>query len=498
MDILMKRYFILLGVILGTLSSASAQNVFSCTSGFFSSGSCGVSLIGGGGRAFALVGTTSGTTPTLNGSQVNLIPADATHAALSLNYQTQVNVQGFTSTFTFVPNGQNVAFVLQNSNNNPYFNGSAFSSGAGCEGGFYQAFGQPPPNKVFALEFDSWSYLGSVQSFTYSSAQIYQSGQSPCNPNDSGPGYTLINKISSSPVPLNSPAGSQGTSTGDTYSATVTYDGSNFTLNMYDVTAGGSCPGAKCFTNTWNNVNIPTLVGGNTAWVGFTAATGETSTAPLYVDSFSYTEGSTSQSPTQTQAATPTFSPAAGTYSGTQFLTISDATTGAVMYYTTNGSTPTTSSTKYTGQIRVSSTNTLQAIAVAPGDANSGVAFATYTISPTVATTSFSPAAGSYTTAQSVNISDATSGATIYYTTNGTAPTTSSTKYSGQIRVSSTETLQAIAVAPGGANSGVSSAAYIITSTSTGVGSAMNCIPFQSVPGQPGTLQTVCTITLTQ
>ena len=151
----------------------------------------------------------------------------------------------------------------------------AFSSGAGCEAGFYQAFDQAPPNNMFALEFDSWAYLGSVQSFSYSSVQIYQSGQSPCNPNDSGPGYVLIDKISTSPVPLNSPASSQGTSTGDTYSATVTYDGNNLTLNMYDVTAGGSCPGTRCFTYTWSNVNIPSLVGANTAWVGFTAGTEE-------------------------------------------------------------------------------------------------------------------------------------------------------------------------------------------------------------------------------
>ena len=109
-------------------------------------------------------------------------------------------------------------------------------------------------------------------------------------------------------------------------------------------------------------------------------------------------------------------------------MTISDATSGATIYYTTNGTTPTTSSTRYTGPITVSSTETLEAIAVATGDTNSAVASAAYTINvPVVATPTFSPAAGTYTSAQSVTISDATSGATIYYTTNGTTPTTSST-----------------------------------------------------------------------
>jgi len=458
MGVLMKQYLLLLAVTLGTLGSASAQSIFSCPSGFTSSGSCGVAAIGAGSRPFQLVGTNNGAIPGLNGSQVDLVPDGSTHVAISLNYQTLVNVQAFTSSFTFVPNGQNVAFVLQNSNNSPYFNGASFSSGAGCEAGFYQAFNQSPPNNVFALEFDSWSYLGSVQSFSYSSVQIYQSGQSPCNPNDSGPGYTLIDKVSSSPVPLNSPAGSQGTSTGDTYSATVTYDGSNFTLNMYDVTAGGSCPGAKCFTNTWNNVNIPSLVGGNTAWVGFTAATGEVSTYPLYIGSFSYTQGTTPQ------AATPTFSPAAGTYSGAQSVNISDFTSGATIYYTTNGATPTTSSTKYTGTITVSATETLDAIAVATGYNNSAVASAAYTITslPSVATPVFSPGSGSYSYAQTVTLSDATSGATIYYTTDGTMPSTSSTQYTGPITVGSTETLKAIAAVPGDANSGIASAIYTI------------------------------------
>jgi hypothetical protein len=375
-DTLMKRYLFLALIAFGFLLPASAQ--ISCPSGFASSGSCGVATMGGGGQNFALVGTANGTTPALNSSRVDLIPSGATHAALSLNYQKLVNVNSFTASFTFVPNGQNIAFVLQNSNNGT-FNGASFSSGAGCEAGFFQAFQPVPPNNIFALELDSWSYLGSAQSFSYSSAQIYQSGQSPCNPNDNGPNYTLIDKISTSPVPLNSPASSQGTSTGDVYSATVTYNGTDLTLNMYNVTTGGSCPGASCFTHTWT-VDIPSWVGGNTAYVGFTAATGETSKYPLYVDSFNYADGSTPQTPTPTQATTPRFSPAAGTFSGAQSVTISDASSGATIYYTTNGTTPTTSSTKYTGPITVSSTETLQAIAVATGDANSAVASAAYTM----------------------------------------------------------------------------------------------------------------------
>ncbi len=300
MGVLMKRYSLLAVIGLGFLLPASAQ-VINCPSGFASSGSCGVSFIGGGGQAFAVQGSPNGSSPSLSGSQVGLIPAGATYAALGFINQTKVNAQAFTATFTLVPNGQNIAFVLENNTAAGGGTGPAFSSGAGCEAGFYQAFGTPPvpPNNIFALELDSWSYLGSVQSFSYSSAQIYHSGQSPCNPNDSGPGYTLIDKISTSPVPLNSPAGSQGTSTGHTYQATVTYDGSNFTLNLHDVTAGGSCPGASCFSHTWTNVNIPSLVGADTAYVGFTAATGETSTYPLHIGSFSYSQGSTSAPPSR-------------------------------------------------------------------------------------------------------------------------------------------------------------------------------------------------------
>ncbi len=172
---------------------------------------------------------------------------------------------------------------------------------------------------------------------------------------------------------------------------------------------------------------------------------------------------------TSSAVETPTFSPAAGTYTSAQSVTISSTTSGATIYYTTDGSTPTTSSSVYSSAISVSSTATIKALAVKSGMTNSEVATATYTINiPQVETPTFSPAGGTYTSAQSVTISCATDGATIYYTTNGDTPTTASSVYSTAIPVSATTTIKAIAVLSGYTNSEVASATYTISaSTST-------------------------------
>jgi hypothetical protein len=87
------------------------------------------------------------------------------------------------------------------------------------------------------------------------------------------------------------------------------------------------------------------------------------------------------------QTATPTFSPAGGTYASTQSVTIADATSGAAIYYTTDGSTPSTSSTKYTVPITVSSSETIRAVALAPGSTLSAINPASYTIESFIATT---------------------------------------------------------------------------------------------------------------
>ena len=84
-------------------------------------------------------------------------------------------------------------------------------------------------------------------------------------------------------------------------------------------------------------------------------------------------------SPSQT-VATPTFSPAAGTYTEAQNVTISCATAGATIHYTLDGSTPTANSATYSTPIAISQTTTVKAIAMKQGMNNSNVATAEYTI----------------------------------------------------------------------------------------------------------------------
>ena len=165
-------------------------------------------------------------------------------------------------------------------------------------------------------------------------------------------------------------------------------------------------------------------------------------------------------------AATPTFSPAPGTYTSVQSVTISDATPGATIYYTTDGTTPTTSSTKYTGSITVSSSEAINAIAVVSGLSNSAVATAAYTLNlPLAQTPVISVASGTYTSVQTVKITDATLGAKIYYTTDGSTPTAGSTLYKSPLTVSTSETLNAVAIATGYATSATATAAYTINLT---------------------------------
>ena len=305
---------------------------------------------------------------------------------------------------------------------------------------------------------------------------------------------------------------------------------------------------------------------------GSVKITANTTTNSIYVSSITITY-SPSATPT---CATPTFSLAAGTYASAKNVTISTTTEDATIHYTTDGSTPTTSSSTYSSAIPVSATTTIKAIAVKANYDNSAIASATYnfvtiehagteadpytvadarnaidatdgtktnvyvagivctggsdfgnnalnywisddgtennqleayrgknlgntnftaatdvkvgeivTIYGTLikynstyefssgnylvshkkkpATPTFSPAAGTYTSAQNVTLSCATDGATIYYTMGDAPanPTSVSTPYTAAINVNANATIKAIAIKEG-VSSDVATAAYTI------------------------------------
>ena len=354
--------------------------------------------------------------PTVTGGVLELTTA-ATGETRSAWFTTEVPVQSFITNFTFQQtnaSADGMTFAIQR--NNIWSLGDP-GGGLGYEG---------IANSV-AVKFDLYNNAGEG----VDSTGLYIDGAIPTVP---------AIDMSSTGINLHS---------GDIMAVQMVYNGTTLTMTLTDTVTKAAV--TEVFT-----VNIPSIVGGSTAYVGFTGATGgETATQNVLSWSFA--------SPAGNVASAPTFSPAAGTYTASQSVTISDATAGTKIYYTTNGATPTTSSTVYSGPITVSTTETLEAIAVEAGYTNSAVATAAYTIAPLLPTPSFSPAAGTYATSQTVTISDATAGTTIYYTTNGTTPTTSSPVYSSAITVSAPETIEAIAVETGYTNSAMGTAAYTIT-----------------------------------
>lgn len=173
---------------------------------------------------------------------------------------------------------------------------------------------------------------------------------------------------------------------------------------------------------------------------------------------------------TQT-VATPVLSPAGGTYTASQSVTITCSTAGSTIRYTLNGSEPTAASTAYTGAITIAATTTVKAKAFASGMTDSQTASATYTINKndTVAAPVFSPAAGTYYGNLNVTLACSTSNATIRYTTDGTTPTTTSKVYTSAIALTATTTVKAYATASGLKDSAVVTAVYTISKSQTGL-----------------------------
>ena len=174
-----------------------------------------------------------------------------------------------------------------------------------------------------------------------------------------------------------------------------------------------------------------------------------------------------------TTPPTTTASPAGGVNNTAQSVTLTcnDGQGGSgcdKIYYTTGGTTPTTSSSVYSSPINISVTTTLKFFSADAAGNNESVKTQIYTIDTTPPTTTPSSAGGVYNTAQSVTLTcnDGQGGSgcdKIYYTTDGITPTTSSSVYSSPITISVTTTLKFFARDLAGNSSAVKSEAYTIS-----------------------------------
>ena len=159
--------------------------------------------------------------------------------------------------------------------------------------------------------------------------------------------------------------------------------------------------------------------------------------------------------------ANPTFSVIAGTYSENQSVELNCPTDGATIYYTTDGTDPTTSSTEYAGAISVTKTTTIKAIAVKSGLTNSSIASATYTLK--CATPTITVPEGYFFDSKTVTMESTSAGVSIYYTTDGTTvPTSASTLYdsSNKPSITATTTIKAIAIKDGWSDSEVATETF--------------------------------------
>ena len=159
------------------------------------------------------------------------------------------------------------------------------------------------------------------------------------------------------------------------------------------------------------------------------------------------------------QCAIPVFSLPSSIYNAPIAVTITSATTGATIRYTTDGSTPgETSGLVYGGPVTINDNTPLKAIAYEAGMSDSPVEQRVYDIrcAAPVFSVSGSPL-------QSVTITSATAGAAIRYTTDGSIPSeTHGTVYSGPVLITTAGSLKAIAYLGGMVDSLLTQQSFIV------------------------------------
>ena len=292
------------------------------------------------------------------------------HEAGHAWWNNQVNIQSFTTTFTFqppsgltIPSITGMAFEIQNSTvtTNPGQYGLNANGDANMLG--FGGYSNQGPSGSQTITWNSVAVKFDLQAQNTSGANAilnYPTGGSPSGTGvyiNGGPYAVEVAENDLNPYGIN-------LYSGHVFACTLVYDGTLLTMVLLDTTTNAQA------RYVWP-VNIPGAAQQNTAYVGFVGGT-----IPAVVQgilSWTWWQGY------NTRLATPTFSVTPGSYTSTQSVSLS-APAGSTIYYTTNGLLPTSASTLYTGPITVSSSQIINAVAIQSGYTDSLVATGNYQI----------------------------------------------------------------------------------------------------------------------
>jgi Legume lectin domain/Chitobiase/beta-hexosaminidase C-terminal domain len=329
-----------------TVSGTTTINAIAVASGYTNSavatatydidpGASGINY----GAGLSATGLVLNSSAAMNGTRLRLTNT-GTNEAGSAWSSAPINVQTFTTDFSFQlssASADGFTFAIQGIGTT-----ALGPSGGGLGYGPDTPGGTPGIANSVAVKFDIYSNAGEGTDST----GLYTDGASPTTP--------AVDMTSSGVVLLS----------GDIFNVHMTYDGTTLKWTVTD-----AFNPSETFS-TSQAINIPSTVGGNTAYVGFTGGTGG-ETAIQEIINWTYV----SSLPV---VATPVFTPVAGVYNPGQQVTLADSTAGAAIFYTIGGTT-----TQYTAPIVVNSTTTISAYATLSGALNSATANATYTINST-------------------------------------------------------------------------------------------------------------------
>lgn len=248
----------------------------------------------------------------------------------SVFWTAPINIQAFTTNFEFQlsnAQGNGFTFTIQR-------------MGPAALGGDSAGLGYQDIQKSVAVKFNFYNYKGEGDNST----GVYTDGEPPMLPTvDLTPSGIVL-------------------ASGDAIEAQLTYNGTTLKLNLHDPVTGDKFTMSKV-------IDIPRIVGGSSAYVGFTGGTGGLSASQKLLN-WTYA----------TQSVPPAFTPAPGTYKTEQTIALRSATSDAAIHYTTNGAAPTAASTRYSGPISVPASETIKAIAISPTKGSSIVESAAYII----------------------------------------------------------------------------------------------------------------------